>query len=362
MNFWRKKTPRFPQGFTLIELLVVIAIIGILSTLAIVALGSARQKARDSKRVADMNQISKALEIYYADNNSYPSYITAGQSISFGGTTYLSVVPSNPSPWADNTCPNQNYMYGSDNQRYTLYYCLGSDTGQVKAGANIATENGVNVDANLVLRLDAGIPASYPGTGSVWTDLSGKGNNGTLPGGANTPSFNSALGGSFVFDGSDDYAQINSAVLSGTGNFTIIAWIKNSVSSASNTTIFGNYPGSGGNLQFIWKSSVAPGLYLNASHYSGPAEYSFGVVKQVVTLRTGGNTIQNYVNGNPAAPAISTSTASIGTAANSFRVGLAMNNGEPFNGNIYQIMVYNRALSEAEIVANYNSQKARYGL
>ncbi len=69
------------DGFTLIELLVVIAIIGILSTLAIVALGSARAKSRDSKRVADMQAIQKALELYYADNASYPSIITPGQPL-----------------------------------------------------------------------------------------------------------------------------------------------------------------------------------------------------------------------------------------------------------------------------------------
>lgn len=62
------------KGFTLIELLVVIAIIGILSTLAIVALQNARQKARDAKRVSDIKQLVTALELYYSDQTSYPSY------------------------------------------------------------------------------------------------------------------------------------------------------------------------------------------------------------------------------------------------------------------------------------------------
>ena len=60
------------KGFTLIELLVVIAIIGLLSTLAVTALGGARKKARDARRLSDVKQIQTSLELYYSDNSSYP--------------------------------------------------------------------------------------------------------------------------------------------------------------------------------------------------------------------------------------------------------------------------------------------------
>lgn len=60
------------KGFTLIELLVVIAIIGLLSSIVLVSLNSARQKARDARRLIDMKQIQLALALYYDSNDSYP--------------------------------------------------------------------------------------------------------------------------------------------------------------------------------------------------------------------------------------------------------------------------------------------------
>lgn len=99
------------KGFTLIELLVVIAIIGLLSTLAVVALSSAREKARDSKRLSDLKQIQTALELYYTDNNAYPSLSSTSTlgSANFdcldgGGIvascstapTYMGLIPADP--------------------------------------------------------------------------------------------------------------------------------------------------------------------------------------------------------------------------------------------------------------------------
>jgi len=144
------------KGFTLIELLVVIAIIGLLSTLAVVALNSARQKSRDSKRVADIKQIQTALELYFADNNGYPtgSAINLGESgqealcstgfaASCSGTTYMGLVPDGPLP-ADG-CADEDYVYtqAGSGASYTIAFCLGGTVGDLDAGNHTANPNGI---------------------------------------------------------------------------------------------------------------------------------------------------------------------------------------------------------------------------
>ena len=62
------------RGFTLIELLVVIAIIGILASVILASLNSARRKSRDARRLADIKQLRVALELYFdGNNNIYPA-------------------------------------------------------------------------------------------------------------------------------------------------------------------------------------------------------------------------------------------------------------------------------------------------
>ncbi|HDS11845.1 MAG TPA: type II secretion system protein [Candidatus Wirthbacteria bacterium] len=73
--------PKKQSGFTMVELLVVITIIGFLSTLVLNSLGQARLKARDSRRLADINSLYTAIYLYYENNYRYPcvqDYYTEG--------------------------------------------------------------------------------------------------------------------------------------------------------------------------------------------------------------------------------------------------------------------------------------------
>ena len=87
------------KGFTLIELLIVVAIIGLLATLAILSLTAAQSKARDTKRIADVESLRNGLEEYANDYASYPTVTTWAllqTSLVNGTTQYLTALPSTP--------------------------------------------------------------------------------------------------------------------------------------------------------------------------------------------------------------------------------------------------------------------------
>lgn len=88
------------QGFTLIELLVVIAIIGILSSVVLASLNSAREKSRDARRISDVKQLQLALELYFDSNSEYPQ-----ASSSLAGD-YIAALPLDP---LDNATYNYTY-------------------------------------------------------------------------------------------------------------------------------------------------------------------------------------------------------------------------------------------------------------
>ncbi len=90
------------SGFTLIELLVVIAIIGILSSVVLASLSTARQKSRDAKRVSDLGQVQLALELYFDANQSYPVTAPIAGTANYSGAiaqlTASGTLPKSPIP------------------------------------------------------------------------------------------------------------------------------------------------------------------------------------------------------------------------------------------------------------------------
>jgi len=109
------------KGFTLIEMLVVIAIIGLLSSVVVIGLGGSRSKARDARRIADIQQIQNALEVGYTPASGYPTTIPAG---------------------APTTDPQGNtYLYtSSGGESYKLGVCLENDQNPPPSDADITNK------------------------------------------------------------------------------------------------------------------------------------------------------------------------------------------------------------------------------
>ena len=117
------------RGFTLIELLVVIAIIGILATIVLVSLNTARAKARDARRSSDLHQISLAMEMYYDSQTpaTYPAALPDAATLIPAASAllspYMNPVPLDPSNSAG---PPDLRYYWTDTGSPTTRYCAWS--------------------------------------------------------------------------------------------------------------------------------------------------------------------------------------------------------------------------------------------
>ncbi len=120
---------KFKKGFTLIELLVVIAIIGILASVVLASLNTARAKARDARRQSDIRQVALAMEMYYDDGEAYLSSATVPTAI----TTYMPAVPKDPKGasygWISNTADVQKYCIFATLEGSPVTYVAGSEQG-----------------------------------------------------------------------------------------------------------------------------------------------------------------------------------------------------------------------------------------
>lgn len=231
------------------------------------------------------------------------------------------------------------------------------------------------VDSSLKLWLDAGQTTSYPGTGTTWTDLSGNGNTGTL---VNSPTYSSTNGGSIVFNGSTNYVELGDVLDLGTNDMTINAWVSLNTAFSSAGYIVSKARAAGQNYRF--------GFYVDSTKRiatffqgNGGADIAplgndvlltntFYMVTTVISRSSG---ISMFVNSNiqslTGSSTISQWNSLDFQSNNPFRIGsyTAADNvsvSVPFNGNVSNVQLYNRALTRDEITTNFNALRGRYGL
>jgi hypothetical protein len=217
----------------------------------------------------------------------------------------------------------------------------------------------------LVLYLDAANRYSYVSGSTTWNDLSRGGNNGTL---INGPTFNSANGGSIVFDGIDDYvgSTLNSQL---SNSFTFSTFIKLSAFLTNNNpqalvvsqvASYGNYWAFLGTYQSKWHwglydGSNNPFIVSNIVPTTSSWTYVTGI-RDVPS-----DTLYLYING-VLDSSINDTTISIPVYSALNVGGQTTQTSRYSNCNIALTQVYNRALSAQEVLQNYNATKTRFGL
>jgi hypothetical protein len=232
---------------------------------------------------------------------------------------------------------------------------------------------GVNIVTNdLVLYLDASNTKSYVSGSTTWNDVSRSINNGSL---INGPTFNSANGGSIVFDGTNDYVKGDSifSVLNGTNKLSLSMWV-NVTDLLSNRILF-HIPKdlTAANSQVLIFLRTTGVLDISVNSVSTFCRSITGSVTSNIwtnininfdlsqTLTQ--NKIRPYVNGidvfsvannPPTTFPVSTGEYWLGEESNGYLA--------PFKGNISNLILYNRVLTTSEILQNYNATKSRFGL
>jgi hypothetical protein len=211
------------------------------------------------------------------------------------------------------------------------------------------------VTDGLVLALDAGNVKSYPSSGTTWSDLSGNLNSGSL---INGPTFDTANGGSIVFDGSNDYVQTN--INRSFTAMTLMGFIKRNGTQPEYTGIFFsrgsittglNFYSTTQNLGYTWNDAV--NTYTFNSNLLVPNN-TWCMVAMSVTSTTA----TLYVNTSSAINTVSHTSTTI----DDLRLGADEFGSRFMNGNIANVMMYNRALSATEVLQNFNATRGRFGV
>ena len=217
------------------------------------------------------------------------------------------------------------------------------------------------VTDGLVLYLDAANRYSYVSGSTSWNDISRTGINGAL---LNGPTYSTDGGGSILFDGVDDYVQINYGGNLSSDTITLNFFAKHNGPRDGRRTMLGL--SNGGNFAYftynmqIWETNseylsfVGDGTTFTTYTFNIPNTFQVWNHFAVVISPT---TIKNYLNGQ----LVYNSTAI--TLRGIFdRIWLGTRGNQLWKGWIPNFQLYNRELSATEVLQNYNATKTRFGL
>ena len=219
---------------------------------------------------------------------------------------------------------------------------------------------------NLVLHVDASDSNSYSGSGTVWSDLSGNGNNMTISG----ATYTSNDGGAFSFDGSNDYAWTANSIVVGNTARTIQFWMKGTAWSDHAPAALGNTRSA--NEMFVLAFDSG-GTWLDVYGWTSTYdeyELDFGQNTRdgnwhnyAVTWDAGSpGQLKMYVNGS-LTDTITRSAGESYSTTSGFTLGANDEGADrPFPGTIGEAAVYNADIGATNILANYNATRSRYGL
>jgi hypothetical protein len=219
------------------------------------------------------------------------------------------------------------------------------------------------VQSGLALNLDAGVLGSYPGSGTAWTDLSGNGRNGTLTNMDGT-NFNSANGGSLTFDGSDEFVQCSGSLTLTAATF--IVWIRRNgtqgffdgILLSRGTSVTGiNFRSTTNQLGYHWNATS--NTYNWVSGLLIP-DLSWCMVVVSVTSSSATAYLYQASGLTTATNAVSHSSTTLDDIKIAWEDQL--NENRYFTGNIAQALIYNRALTAAEIQQNFIATRSRFGI
>jgi len=236
------------------------------------------------------------------------------------------------------------------------------------------------VSNGLVLYVDAGNTKSYPGSGTVWTDLSSTQITGSL---TNGPTFNSANGGSIRFDGTNDYVNLGSSnTLNFTDAFSVSFWTNSNLSVNNYQYFVDRWEYQSGNFrQWSFDNSTGPVGSITWSLNTIGFRITSAGTDATATRITSSNVsysnqwinvcgiwdktnIHLYINGISASNPVAASTMVSTPDKNTFigNTPSFASGHYPLSGSIAITSMYNRALSATEVLQNYNALKGRFGL